>query len=1239
MPNQTNFKRAEFADRLRMPPLLCGDTPYSPRRIPDPTRAADLPLVSIITVVRNAVETVAATVSSVAAQTYTGRIEYIVVDGGSTDGTLDVLAQHEGMIDCLISEPDNGIYDAMNKGLRLAQGRYVTLLNADDRLLPDFIKESVKILEQTGADVSYCDCLTETGILPSGNADTALLFHHKGIRHNSFLHRSTCFERIGGFDTDFKIVADAKWTRAGLLSGFRFVRLEEPLVFFSMAGVSNSSSPDQRRRMIAEQVRLSLQAFELIDEAEAEAIYLSRFNPAPAHTICRLHERLIRTCPIAAEALAGAARWDLMHGPSHRLTDNPDQIDQIITLAEFFGVEFDRLRRTDGPIAKSVAGVLATLKAIETARGSDDRRVCLHFTKVFSTETETFIHDLLGDLAADEPDVLHVMLCDKRINADIRPWPHVLVLPWDDMAPALRRRLYDLIWDRVAPTEVIAHFALNGWTLHQRLTPAQRTLPWLNMCHGIDVFTISEKADYGVWMRDYCALSPRVGFTAVSGFLREQLIAQGVPADKITLVPNAISPSFLAQVKSDDFWRQGRPLRILSIGRLIGWKGQGILLHALARARDMRPAIQLHVTFVYGREARELAYLQDLSSDLGLEGLVKFVPFVDVRADPGLLSAFDMFVLPSTISGDAVPRTETFGVAILEAMAAGLPVIGTDAGGIPEVVGHQDAQTQIVPHGQPEPLAEAIVAMLDAPEQVFIPAHARAEERTRRFAPKVRLRALTEARKGIREPRKRIVHFCALSRGGAAGASLNIHRGLLRRGYDSIFVTRASDDVVTIEGLPGVMTLAPDASTGFEYLQGPERPGFTIFSVDEESISDAALRKVVEGADLINLTWTARFLSAGNIAMLSRLGIPIVITLRDMHMITGGCHYFHGCDRWQSGCADCPQSSVDPSLRYPELTFKARQTAWNHAAITFVALSDHSMDVLVRSPLTSPDRCVKLPNYVDTSAFYVDPTPMEGMEDIPAGLRIGYLPSFGSRVKGHAELVAAMRRLYAKRPDLQLVLVMVGAAPSVAESLPFPVHRVPQLEGHNALRSFYNAVDIVAVPSLEETFSNTCLEALACGTPVAGFATGVLGEVLKDGSLGACAEVGSIDGLSMAIESLAERHFDRDAVAGGVTKDFGMEARMEAYESAFLKIMNEPPGPVPLELDELSVLHELSARRAVVYGAKAISMKPARIMQEPFPARNIVVQILRRPSLLLGPLAPKWRRVRARLRNSSHSTT
>ena len=87
--------------------------------------------VSIITVVRNAVDTIETTIKSVLNQTY-GNIEYIVIDGESTDGTLEIINKYRDQISIIVSEKDNGLYDALNKGVRLSTGDWIGILNSGD---------------------------------------------------------------------------------------------------------------------------------------------------------------------------------------------------------------------------------------------------------------------------------------------------------------------------------------------------------------------------------------------------------------------------------------------------------------------------------------------------------------------------------------------------------------------------------------------------------------------------------------------------------------------------------------------------------------------------------------------------------------------------------------------------------------------------------------------------------------------------------------------------------------------------------------------------------------------------------------------------------------------------------------------------------------------------------------------------------------------------------------------------
>jgi glycosyltransferase involved in cell wall biosynthesis len=115
------------------------------------------PKISIITVVFNGESTLESTIKSIACQTYSN-IEYIIVDGQSTDGTLKIIQQYESAISKWISEPDKGIYDAMNKGIKLASGDYIWFMNSGDKIADSNTLEQV-MKSATDSDVYYGETL------------------------------------------------------------------------------------------------------------------------------------------------------------------------------------------------------------------------------------------------------------------------------------------------------------------------------------------------------------------------------------------------------------------------------------------------------------------------------------------------------------------------------------------------------------------------------------------------------------------------------------------------------------------------------------------------------------------------------------------------------------------------------------------------------------------------------------------------------------------------------------------------------------------------------------------------------------------------------------------------------------------------------------------------------------------------------------------------------------------------
>lgn len=206
--------------------------------------------ISIITVVFNNVNTIEDTIRSVASQTHSD-IEHILIDGGSTDGTLDVIRRHQDKIAKLVSEPDRGIFDAMNKGLRLATGEIIGLLNADDVYADHTVLQTVaEVFANPRVDVSYADLVY---VAPKDMSKPVRYWKSKPFRpglfsmgwvpaHPTFFARRAAYERYGGYDDSLGLAADFELMLRFLeRQGLKSVYIPRVFVKMRLGGVSNQS--------------------------------------------------------------------------------------------------------------------------------------------------------------------------------------------------------------------------------------------------------------------------------------------------------------------------------------------------------------------------------------------------------------------------------------------------------------------------------------------------------------------------------------------------------------------------------------------------------------------------------------------------------------------------------------------------------------------------------------------------------------------------------------------------------------------------------------------------------------------------------------------------------------------------------------------------------------------------------------------------------------------------------------
>ncbi len=196
------------------------------------------PFFSIITVVRNGAPFISDCIDSLRKQSFRD-FEYIVIDGCSTDGSIEIIEKNLDQISTFISEPDLGIFDAMNKGIRLAKGRYIGIINSDD-------KYNFKALELA---FNHLVAETDECVFYGGISSMSSQLHYENISHFELPKRmiyhpatfvsSSIYKRLGVFDLNYRIAADYDFILRCYLKGIKFIGVEDTIAFYREGGFSN----------------------------------------------------------------------------------------------------------------------------------------------------------------------------------------------------------------------------------------------------------------------------------------------------------------------------------------------------------------------------------------------------------------------------------------------------------------------------------------------------------------------------------------------------------------------------------------------------------------------------------------------------------------------------------------------------------------------------------------------------------------------------------------------------------------------------------------------------------------------------------------------------------------------------------------------------------------------------------------------------------------------------------------
>ena len=219
--------------------------------------------VSVITVCYNSELSLEDTILSVVNQTYDD-IEYIIIDGASSDRTLEIIDKYKDKIDYFISEPDSGMYNAMNKGIKVATGDYVYILNSDDTLydentIQNFVKEANnKNYEVFIGNLIFVEQDGKKPIIKFNEVDKMSMYYF-GLHQQALFYKRTIFEKYGYLSEEYKLASDIVWLYDRLFfkkQKLKIKYLDQIFCNFKIGGRSNNESykklSDKERSMIAQ---------------------------------------------------------------------------------------------------------------------------------------------------------------------------------------------------------------------------------------------------------------------------------------------------------------------------------------------------------------------------------------------------------------------------------------------------------------------------------------------------------------------------------------------------------------------------------------------------------------------------------------------------------------------------------------------------------------------------------------------------------------------------------------------------------------------------------------------------------------------------------------------------------------------------------------------------------------------------------------------------------------------------
>jgi glycosyltransferase involved in cell wall biosynthesis len=391
------------------------------------------------------------------------------------------------------------------------------------------------------------------------------------------------------------------------------------------------------------------------------------------------------------------------------------------------------------------------------------------------------------------------------------------------------------------------------------------------------------------------------------------------------------------------------------------------------------------------------------------------------------------------------------------------------------------------------------------------------------------------------DPPLRVVHLSGSDSSGGAGRGAKwLNEGLQALGVDSTIHFRRAE--LEAQLLASGWSTAPAAAGRLKLAANRristlvKRRGERFYYLAPFPVGLQGNGELLRGAQVVHLHWVAD--GSFSIPRLATLGMPLVITLRDMWPFTGGCSYDLDCGQFRHDCSACPM--LKPFARgLAGWRQRANRTGATRS-VRFVAISDWLRDRARESRVLAGHQIETISNAIDTRMFFpADSAALRqrlGIGEAEQMIVAGSL-NLDDTYKNMAALMDLWRQI--AMPRRRLVIFGRGGA-ALRKALPGDVVFLGPLRSDGDLRELYSAADVFVSPSLQEAFGKTSAEAAACGAPVVAFRDTGTADIVRHGETGILAPIGDNAALAAAVERVLN--------AGGRSSKLGAAARAHCVE-------------------------------------------------------------------------------------------